>query len=230
MLTKFDRPIGKLYASDLAGAALGCLLALFGLELLDAPSLVLACGSVGVLSALCFGRGLAGFASRPLLVAFAVYLLLAVGNSFTPHGIPPLFVKGRIQTQNRYLLERWNSFSRVVVYKGTRRRPHYWGRSPKAPPDRELPQFLMNIDGEAGTTLGPFASEADVEYLRYDVTNVAHYLRPDGSACVIGVGAGRDVQSALLFGTPSSTASRPMGCSPSRAGTTRTISARRAAP
>jgi len=32
------------------------------------------------------------------------------------------------------------------------------------------------------------------------VTNVAYYLRPSGGACIIGVGGGRDVQSAVLFG------------------------------
>jgi spermidine synthase len=32
------------------------------------------------------------------------------------------------------------------------------------------------------------------------VTNVAYFLRHQGGACIIGVGAGRDVQSAILFG------------------------------
>jgi spermidine synthase len=32
------------------------------------------------------------------------------------------------------------------------------------------------------------------------VTNIGYYLRPYGDACVIGVGGGRDIQSAILFG------------------------------
>jgi len=40
----------------------------------------------------------------------------------------------------------------------------------------------------------------DIDHLRYDVTNVAYFLRHEGGACIIGVGAGRDVQSAILFG------------------------------
>ena len=32
------------------------------------------------------------------------------------------------------------------------------------------------------------------------MTNLAYYLRPRGGACVIGVGGGRDLQAALLFG------------------------------
>lgn len=54
ILTKIDLPIGKLYAADLLGASLGCIFVLAGLELLDAPSLIMVFGAIGVLAALCF--------------------------------------------------------------------------------------------------------------------------------------------------------------------------------
>jgi hypothetical protein len=38
-----------------------------------------------------------------------------------------------------------------------------------------------------------------VDHLKYDVTNVAHYLRPDSRVIVVGTGGGRDVLSALAF-------------------------------
>src|SRR6185295_11229342 len=38
-----------------------------------------------------------------------------------------------------------------------------------------------------------------VSHLKYDVTNVAHYLRPNSRVVVVGTGGGRDVLSALLF-------------------------------
>jgi len=38
-----------------------------------------------------------------------------------------------------------------------------------------------------------------LEFLRYDVTNVAHWIRRDARVLVIGPGGGRDVLSALLF-------------------------------
>ncbi len=41
---------------------------------------------------------------------------------------------------------------------------------------------------------------AESEHLEYDVTNIGYYLRPKGSALVVGVGGGRDVLSALHFG------------------------------
>ena len=39
-----------------------------------------------------------------------------------------------------------------------------------------------------------------LDFLRYDVTNLAYYARHSGRAAVIGVGSGRDMLSAHLFG------------------------------
>jgi hypothetical protein len=38
-----------------------------------------------------------------------------------------------------------------------------------------------------------------MEHLKYDVTNLAHYLRQDAEVLVVGVGGGRDVLTALVF-------------------------------
>ena len=40
----------------------------------------------------------------------------------------------------------------------------------------------------------------DLDFLRYDVTNLAYYARHSGRSAVIGVGSGRDILSAHLFG------------------------------
>jgi hypothetical protein len=58
----------------------------------------------------------------------------------------------------------------------------------------------MQIDGDAATYVMRFRSPEDLESLRFDVTNIAYFLRPSGGACIIGLGGGRDLQSALLFG------------------------------
>jgi hypothetical protein len=58
----------------------------------------------------------------------------------------------------------------------------------------------MRIDGDAATTVRRFANMKDIEHLRYDVTNLAYYLRGEGGAFLIGIGGARDVQSALAFG------------------------------
>ena len=40
----------------------------------------------------------------------------------------------------------------------------------------------------------------DVGFLRYDITNLAYFLSDRPRVLVIGVGAGRDILSAALFG------------------------------
>ena len=59
----------------------------------------------------------------------------------------------------------------------------------------------MNIDGDAGTAMYRFNGDfAVVEFLHYDVTNLAYRIRNRGRSAVIGVGGGRDLLSAHLFG------------------------------
>ena len=200
ILTRSRRPIGTLYASDLIGASMGCLFVLAGLDVLDAPSLMLLCGAIGVPAAFCFVWGREFPQRRLAWGVLAVLLVLVPVNAATAYGIRPLVVKGRIEGAGDYLLERWNSFSRVVVYEGREDEPQYWGPSPARPRGERIFQHRMNIDGEAATTLRPFSSLDDIEHLRFDVTNIAYHLRPHGGACIIGVGGGRDIQSAILFG------------------------------
>jgi spermidine synthase len=201
VLTKSALPIGKLYASDLAGASLGCLFVLAGLWVMDATSLIFCCGAVGGLAALAFARRDPLFRHRRLCaISIAILVLVAGVNSVSMYGIRPLVAKNEIQNPRLLLMERWNTFSRVALYKGEMSPPQYWGRSPVAPQNENVLQYYMNIDGDAATTLQRFSSLEDIAHLRYDVTNVAYYLRPHGNACVIGVGGGRDVQSAIFFG------------------------------
>lgn len=198
ILTRATVPIGRLYASDLGGAALGALFVLGGLELFDAPSLILLCGAVGALAGFIFAMQERDLRRQMILLAVAL-VALGVANTLTRFNIRPMFVKGSYEVPASLFYEEWNSFSRVAVYNMHLDEPQLWGASPLAPTEPIL-QHAMNIDGEAGTTVRPFASEADLEHLRYDVTNLAYYLRPAGGAFIIGVGGGRDVQSAVLFG------------------------------
>ena len=201
ILTKYELPIGKLYASDLFGASLGCLFVLGGLEILDACSLILLCGGIGGIAAYCFAwRSNLTLLRRRSSQCVVVLLVLSAANAKTSYGIRPFVVKGKIVPSEALLVERWNSHSRVAVMDVEQEAPQYWGASPTAPQETTTFQHHMNIDGLAGTTMRRFASVEDIDHLRFDVTNVAYYLRPDGGACVIGVGGGRDVQSAILFG------------------------------
>jgi hypothetical protein len=200
VLTKCKLPIGRVYASDLVGASAGCFLVLGGLEVLDAPSLVLLCASFGALAGFVYCGNEPQRRLRIMnLTSFVLLGLAAYVNSLSPALIRPLVVKRNIEPASSFDIEKWNSFSRIAVYPVDRTGPQLWGASPITP-ETIIKQRLLNIDGDAATAMREFRSDADIEHLRYDVVNVGHYLRPHGPACIIGVGGGRDVQSALLFG------------------------------
>ncbi|MFH1367788.1 MAG: hypothetical protein ABII64_01550 [Elusimicrobiota bacterium] len=199
ILTKYKLPIGKLYASDLAGASLGCLFVLWGLDIFDAPSLIILCGAIAILAALSFIWNRVGVKKLHYVILSISFVAISIINSSTYYAIRPFFVKEKTEKVDQFYLEKWNSFSRVVVYKRANESPQYWGPSSKAPKNILIPQHRMNIDGEAGTVLRRFSSMSDIEHLRYDIPNVVYFLRPPGKVCVIGAGGGRDIQSALLF-------------------------------
>ena len=112
LLTKPLAPVGRLYASDLIGASLGCLFVLAALTWLDVPSLLLLTGAIGELAAWCL-LWESGFRKlqRRALFLLAGFVLVAMLNTSQYYGIRPLFVKGRMEPSSLYLYEKWNSFS-----------------------------------------------------------------------------------------------------------------------
>jgi len=60
---------------------------------------------------------------------------------------------------------------------------------------------MLNIDAHSTTVLSHFNGDtSELSHLKYDVSNLAQYLRPNGDIMIIGSGAGRDVLSSLAFG------------------------------
>jgi len=68
-------------------------------------------------------------------------------------------------------------------------------------PKFDVSQRYLEIDGSAATAMYRFTGDpAEVDFLRYDITNLAYAIRHQGRAAVIGVGGGRDLLSAYMFG------------------------------
>jgi hypothetical protein len=213
-LTRSSLPIGRIYGADLLGAALGCLAVLAGLETTSAPSVMLFCAAIGALAALGFGAR-RSLAFRGLVVLVAVVtVLVGATNRYGRYGIYPVIRKGFVEVPAEVIegvtgaaqaswfvveKEKWNALSRVSVSPERLEGPALWGPSPKTPPDLRV-QREIHIDGGASTTMRRWESDADLEPLRFDVVNMAYYLRGAGGAAVLGVGGGKDTQSALLFG------------------------------
>ena len=201
-LTRFPLQIGRLYAADLLGAGLGCLLVVALLRLTDAPVAVVAVAGIAAAGAWLFAprraprlRSTAAL-SALLLLAGSLALTLVPGAG---GWLRPTFWKGRQQAAP--LFERWSSFAHIATV-GNPDVPSpaaTWGPSVLAP-QRFLRQLGLQIDANAGTVMTHFDGDlGELDYLGYDVTNLAHHLRSSARVLVVGVGGGRDVLGALRF-------------------------------
>jgi spermidine synthase len=209
-LTRSPFPVSLVYGVDLLGAALGCAAVIGILNLMDGPTAILFAGFVAALAALVFARGATpserqsllsrALWRRPIVAAIALALLIVV-NRNTEYGFKPVMVKDRIETGQRTRTERWNSYSRIVAYRPNEAAADLWAPSPTMPTGMRRQQAFLNIDGAAGTVMFQFdGTRESIDFLKYDLVNLAYHLPGIEKSAVIGVGGGRDLLSAHLFG------------------------------
>jgi hypothetical protein len=197
-LTRFPAFTGKLYAADLAGSAAGCLLTIPILNTIHAPTAVILNAGIAALAATAFAFSVRGKV-RWIAAASCVGLLVIAGVNQSVKKIDIQWLKGG-RNGHDGLYEKWNALSRIYVRK-TDDEPFGWGMSPVYKRGSKVDQLYLNIDSGAATVITKFDGNlAALEHLRYDVTALAHYLRRPTSALVIGVGGGRDILTALVFG------------------------------
>src|SRR5439155_5311613 len=197
--------------SGRVGASLGCLGVLGVLGALDGPSAIIFVAAVASLGAAFFG--LSGATPRPVVHNFfervsrwsgataGMLFGAALLNGTTYHGIQPVVVKDRVDNRLNVEYEKWNSYSRILSHYPVTAGPMLWAPSTTMPATLSAPARSLNIDGDAATAMLGFDGDLnDVSYLKYDVTNVAYSIRDSGRAAIIGVGGGRDILSAWLYG------------------------------
>ncbi len=202
LLTRLPYGGGRLYAADLAGAALGCLGVIFLLLVIDPVSATLGIGALAAGAGFAVVRGsgdrgslrLSGAVSIVLAAAGIVHAGLDVSGK-THLGV--FWAKGAEQTGT--LFERWNTYSRVRVTALGETTPFGWGFSRK--PQVKIEQDRLDIDADAATVITRHGGDmSKLSYLKDDVINSAYLVQPPAEVAVVGVGGGRDILSALLFG------------------------------
>ncbi len=208
-LTRFPRQVSQLYAADLAGAASGCLLVVYSLRFIDAPSAVILSGALAGLGAFLFASD--SWLRRRSILCTVLIAALGGGNALLASRSKSLLELKWMygDSTEPVIYERWNSFSRVVVSgdPALSSHPFAWGLSPSFQVHTFVRQLSVRIDAGAFTVMTHYDGDFQIlDYLKYDVTNLAHYFRPDSKVVVIGAGGGRDVLSALAFGQKSVTA------------------------
>ncbi|RYE91679.1 MAG: hypothetical protein EOO75_08340, partial [Myxococcales bacterium] len=200
-LTKSPLPTGRVYAFDLAGAALGAPLVPELLERTSLGTAVLLVAALAAGGAAAFARSVSDAVWLRRSTIAALGLVLAAGlNGSSLHGLVTVWAKGRAEDRSQVEAELWNSHSRVQVSKLGRMPASLWGGGKKCSPPLVRQRTIM-IDADASTPLyAPERGLDDLGFLDCDVTNVVHQLRPGGAMAIIGVGGSRDLQAALRHG------------------------------
>jgi len=198
--TRFIALVNRLYAADLAGAAAGAVLFFLFLRVTDGVSFILLIAALPAL------------ASWLLLRRPAVFLLVLglAGLGIFNHEFRFFRIEWQkvetgqlaavIDTQTEW--EKWTPFSRITVAPASDL-AFSWGVSGAFAedfPGYRIGQKNLVIDAAAATIITRNDRPvADLQHLRYDITNLAHFLVPNARVAVIGVGGGRDLLSALHF-------------------------------
>jgi spermidine synthase len=211
-LTRSPFPVSQVYSVDLLGAALGCAAVVLLLNVLDGPTTLIVIGLTAAFAAYCFTASTSGVEQQQLkarawwqrpVPVMMVLLALSLINALTPLRLRPMLVKDKLERSGLNRFEQWNSYSRVIATRPSTGRPMLWGRSPRMPKDLVTQEVFLNIDGDASTDMFHYdGTRESIEFLRYDLVNLAYNLPGIRKAAIIGVGGGRDLLSAHLYGVP----------------------------
>jgi len=226
-LTRSGGSTSRLYAADLLGAALGCLLVIPLLDRTNITSVAFTAGAIAAAGAYCFDHfalvrlGVATTAGSPrrrrdrrrFSVALCLCLLaVAVLNAAPKPGIAVVYAKGRIfrggdtaaLNEERVEWSAWNTHSYVLIKPSFFGPAFYWGAGRGAEQFQTASAGIF-IDAYAGTPITKWDGNiGSLDWVSYDVTTLPYHLRK-GNAGIIGVGGGRDILSALWGGNTSVT-------------------------
>lgn len=215
LFAQHPKAVSHLYALNFGGSAVGCALALLVPTWLGGAGIILLCGALGGVAALCFAK------ARTMRVA-AGLLIIAMGIAGATHPAPltPELspYKGLSHTLRlpdaRVLFRAWNSFSRVdvVASESLRSLAGMSYQSPAPPP----PQHGVFVDGgDPSPALQlPLATLDDTNtdaltFTDFMPTAIAYQLRPGGEALVLAPHGGLALWIALAQGAARVTAVEP---------------------
>lgn len=207
LLRGFAASVGCLYAGDLVGAGLGCVLTVFGLHWVGADGVVWAAALAAALAAWVLYLGAPSPVALRWLVPTAALLasapLASQVLSIVPRPGKALydFLDPQRFPSARHAHREWNAISRIDVVEdsGTVR----WTANPHV--DAPLPaQTQIIIDGDAATPIiAASTGPVDRVFLDYMLSSAAmQAFRPD-RVLVVGAGGGVDVLNALHHGARS---------------------------
>ena len=168
-IARLSSHINAVYASDLIGAAAGCLVLIPLLDRLGAPGVVLTAAVLSAAAAALFAPR--DRRSRIVSIGAAMITVCLAGQLSGLAVFDVVVTKGHLG--DRVLFSKWNSFSRIGVYERTH---GDWSLSYAY--QGPLPDTrYMDIDSAASTPiLGVKPDLSNAEYLRYELTALVYHL------------------------------------------------------
>ena len=200
--------IGAVYFSDLAGAALGSLVALGLLNTLGAIASIFAAAALSAVAAWALARGdTAAMPRRYLMTVGASLLLVMLSGVYDL--VPITFPPSKPASGKERFIEttRWNAIARIDVLKSVAGRYTGFAAGLSVPKENPLEPFAFRSvaqDGAAPTYIVNLTEDPrSVEILGYYLQGLAYVGRTEPRVLVIGVGGGVDVVLALHYGAHS---------------------------
>jgi spermidine synthase len=211
-----------IYAANLIGSALGCVLAIAAPSLVGGEGVILLAAAIALLSTLAFqsdstfrGSEIArstDFPAKAFTLALCVLLVMAAWRtpSFLEVHLSPYKSLSQIllYPDAELIFQRWNSFSRVDVVRSASIRglPGSSFRCDEQPP----PQLGLTVDGDDLTPISHVNAGFDeLSFTDCLLTALPYRLRPQASTLVLEPRGGLDVLTALAEGAASVTAVEP---------------------
>ena len=202
----------RTYAANMAGSAVGCLLAVVAPSLVGGEGTVLLSAAMGILAALIFQHHATRnthYASRVTQVVIVLLLILTAlwPPSFLDIRLSPYksLSYALLYPDAELIFQRWNGFSRVDVIKSKsiRSLPGRGFRCSSQPP----PQLGLTVDGDDLSPIShvPVGFTA-LEFTDCLLTALPYRLRPGARALVLEPRGGFDLLVALAEGAQAVTA------------------------
>lgn len=187
-LSAFSEHISRLYFADLLGSGLGCLAVIGLMNILPAPSVVFVISGLSAGAAWFFrsAEPAPAYRSGRLALSLALgSLVLALLNTATPL-ITVDYARSLMEPEvnQRVEYEKWNAFSRIVVYNQK---------------NQDLKKIL--IDGVATTIMVRFRGQLrEMVKVKDLVSTLPYHVKTYPDVLVLGPGGGLDIIAALTFG------------------------------
>jgi len=202
-ITHLHHQVNQIYFADLAGASLGCLLALLVFSLKGTMGAIATVFLLGLFSSLCFSLSCRRrlFSLFPLLLACAFFMLIRLETTLFQINISPykaLMVALRYPSA-KLLSTKWNPFSRVDVVKSPAARfapglsLNYQDSLP--------PQLGITVDGNNLNAITHYNAEKEkLSFLSQLPSAMPYYLKELKDILILEPMGGLDVLMGLYFG------------------------------